>query len=587
VSILETTLGSPDGVRAGARTRVELRLRAREPVTAGASIRLATPLGWTPPSLDGGPGLVRWQVGGRALILGEIERRRYVRLNVTGGSLAAGDVIVVTYGGAPDGVAVQPWVTDVPATFDVEVSRGDNGAFVPDSAATVTVEPGAPAHLHVVIPSTGQAGQTVPLRIRVLDSFGNLCRSCSTEAAVGDRTTPIVAGRGDTQVTLPRDGVCRIEVTAADLGLSGRSNPCRVAAVGPTPYWGDPHVHTVLSDGTGSPGFALRYARDVACLDFTAITDHDIEYHHAWFVRGLQRLSDEAWSALGTIIADHRDEGRFAVLRAYEWTGRPYGDRCVYLRSDHSSMRRYEPDDAPTPEALWRRLKRTGPDEALVVPHTSASAFMGTDWTDHDGDLERLVEVYSMHGASECPGGPAEMPGALPGRHVRDALSRGYQLGFVAGGDMHSSQPGNPVLTVGPYRTLRFKPGLTAVFADRLDEDALFDAMRRRRTCATTGARILLWFSVNGAPPGDRVTLETGVVPVVRGCVHGTAPVAEVTVMRNGAPVHTVRPQREDFAFRWEDPHAPAGRAHTVYYLRAVQADGEVAWASPVWVHRR
>ncbi|MDR7497761.1 MAG: DUF3604 domain-containing protein, partial [Armatimonadota bacterium] len=501
MSALETTLEGTDRVRAGARVPVRLRLRAREPLRAGASIRLATPLGWTPPSLDGGPGQVRWTVDGHAAVLGEVVRRRYVQLNLTGGRLDPGEGIAIAYGGAPDGAAVQPWVTDVPATFEVEVSRDGDGAYVVDSAAAIVVEPGAPAHLHVIAPSGGRPGEQIPVRIRVLDEFGNLCASCSAEALVrGGGAVGIERGCGSAHVVFPRNGVYRVEVAVGGLHLLGRSNPCRITADGQAPWWGDPHVHTVLSDGVGSPAFALRYARDVACLDFTAITDHDVEYHHAWFVRRLQRLSDDAWRGLAETIGRCRVAGRFAVLRAYEWTGRPYGDRCVYLRSDHSPIRRYEPGDAPTLDALWRGLKQIGPDETLVVPHTTASSFMGTDWTEHDGDLEALVEVYSMHGASECPGGPGEMTGAGPGRHVRDALSRGYRLGFVAGGDMHSGQPGNPVLAVGPYRTLRFKPGLTAVFADRLDEGAIFDAMRERRTYATTGARILVWFSVNDVP---------------------------------------------------------------------------------------
>jgi hypothetical protein len=212
---------------------------------------------------------------------------------------------------------------------------------------------------------------------------------------------------------------------------------------------------------------------------------------------------------------------------------------------------------------------------------------MGTDWAEHDEELETLVEIYSMHGASECAGGPAEMIGAVSGRHVQDALARGYRLGFVAGGDMHSSQPGNPVLAFGPYRTLRFKPGLTAVLADRLDERAILGAMRDRRTYATTGARILLEFSVNGVPLGGNLVVGAGAPVAVRGRVHGTAALAEVAVVRNGVAACVARPWQEDFEVDWEDPQPAAGRADvSYYYLRAVQADGEVAWSSPVWVRR-
>jgi hypothetical protein len=175
----------------------------------------------------------------------------------------------------------------------------------------------------------------------------------------------------------------------------------------------------------------------------------------------------------------------------------------VYFRSDHAPIHRYEPGDADSAPALFERLRRLGPAAALAVPHTPASSFMGTRWAEHDPELEPLVEIYSMHGASEYAGCPREMIKTVPGQHVQDALARGYRLGFVAAGDTHSSQPGNPLLGFGPYRTLRHKAGLTAVMADRLDEPALFDALRARRVYATTGSRILLDVVVNGAGMGQ------------------------------------------------------------------------------------
>lgn len=343
---------------------------------------------------------------------------------------------------------------------------------------------------------------------------------------------------------------CRRCRNCSRCGLRGRSNPCVAGADFRGPWWGDPHVHTDLSDGTGSASFALAYGREVACLDFAAITDHDIEFHHAWFTAPCQRLTDAQWQALAGTLARHRSPGRYAVLRGYEWTGRPYGDRCVYVASDDAPLHRYEAGDAPTPADLWAWLRRGGVGEAVVVPHTPASAPMGTDWEDHAPDLERLVEVYSMHGASECAGGPAAMPQGVAGRFVRDALARGYRLGFVAGGDMHSAQPGNPVLAVGPYRTLRFRAGLTAIFAERLEERALIQAMRRRATYATTGARLLLRLSLE-ARSGERGG------PTLHVTAHGTDVLTQVTVIRNGREVFTVAPGEEDCTLAWTDPEAP------------------------------
>jgi len=40
-------------------------------------------------------------------------------------------------------------------------------------------------------------------------------------------------------------------------------------------FFGNLHSHTSYSDGTGTPEEAYRHARDVARLDFLAITEHN------------------------------------------------------------------------------------------------------------------------------------------------------------------------------------------------------------------------------------------------------------------------------------------------------------------------
>jgi hypothetical protein len=69
--------------------------------------------------------------------------------------------------------------------------------------------------------------------------------------------------------------------------------------------------------------------------------------------------------------------------------------------------------------------------------------------------------------------------------------------------------------------------------------------------------------------------------------VLGTGPVARVEVLRNGEIVHTERPPGDaaDVRFRWEDPAPRKGEKASYYYVRVLQKDGQMAWASPIWVH--
>jgi hypothetical protein len=68
--------------------------------------------------------------------------------------------------------------------------------------------------------------------------------------------------------------------------------------------------------------------------------------------------------------------------------------------------------------------------------------------------------------------------------------------------------------------------------------------------------------------------------------VLGTGSIDQVDIIRNGEVVHTERPGKAEARFRWEDPAPVRGRDKpSYYYVRVQQKDGQMAWASPIWVH--
>nr|MDQ3624756.1 hypothetical protein [Verrucomicrobiota bacterium] len=61
------------------------------------------------------------------------------------------------------------------------------------------------------------------------------------------------------------------------------------------------------------------------------------------------------------------------------------------------------------------------------------------------------------------------------------------------------------------------------------------------------------------------------------------APFAKVTILKDSEPVHVVEPQSAEVDFSWTDPKPVSGK--TSYYdVRGEQADGELVWASPMWI---
>jgi hypothetical protein len=225
-------------------------------------------------------------------------------------------------------------------------------------------------------------------------------------------------------------------------------------------------------------------------------------------------------------------------------------------------------DDA---KMLYRYLRELG---GVCASHTSATS-MGTDWRDHDGTVEPVVEIYQgdrmsyeMEGApragNDPKGGdyPPNIAGWYPLGFVNLALEKGYRLGFQASSDHWSTHC-----------------SFCVVLAERPERAAILDALRRRRCYGATDNIIL---DVRSGTHGMGDEFKTDAPPVLDIYVCGTRNLAKVEVLRDSRVVRTFTPAQPEFRGRWADPEPKAGVHY--YYVRVQQADGELAWGSPMWV---
>ena len=186
-----------------------------------------------------------------------------------------------------------------------------------------------------------------------------------------------------------------------------------------------------------------------------------------------------------------------------------------------------------------------------------------------------------MWGSSElpeCEGNDRPIrhcQGEVEGRHVRDALDRGYRFGFVAGGDIHDGRPGDSLDHAIPGRGT-YPSGLTAVLAPALSREQIFDAMRARRTYAATESRIYLSVSL---APCDRF----GMLRVVAASEEG---IAQVCVLRSGNAPVTLRPEKKEP--RVVETCVPLEDWDSGWvYARVTTREGNMAWSSPLWAEDR
>ena len=362
-------------------------------------------------------------------------------------------------------------------------------------------------------------------------------------------------------VVLAQEGTFYITALDEEQGLAGRSNPIttKPLPIAAELYAGDLHAHSYFCDGYGTLEENYEWARDVRQLDFGAMSNH---------VEGAKRYDvDFFWPYVQEAAKRYNEPGRFVAFLGFEWgSWERFGDKCVYyLKDDQPCYGANEPA-SNTPAKLWQQLEDK---KALTIPHHPKYGGQ-TDWSWHNPEYQRLVEIYSLWGDSEAGGEHS----------VQHALALGHKLGIIAGSDAHFTPLGSA--------------GIAMVYAERLERESLFGALYRRHCYGTTGERILLWFQLNGRMMGEELATRDARLPrEVEIWVAGTAELQRVELVRNNKVVYVYSEGGTEAELHWRD-EAPLDEISleggffeaptTFYYVRVTQVNGEKAWSSPIWV---
>ncbi len=331
---------------------------------------------------------------------------------------------------------------------------------------------------------------------------------------------------------------------------------------------GDLHRHTELSHdgvGDGSLEDLYRYTLDAAAMDYAHVADHqmgtDEEYN--WWIT--QKSNDLYFLP-----------ERFVPLYGYERSvPYPNGHRNVIWAERGKPVLKISPGEQKgainTGSVLYPYLQRT---DGIATSHTSATP-QGTDWRDNDPALEPIVEIYQGFESSyETAGAPrawkegdkAVHNGLRPAGYVWSAWAKGLKLGVQSSSDHVSTHT-----------------SYACVIVEEFTRKGLVDAMRKRHTYAATDSIVLDYrveTSTGEAIQGDIV--ESSTPPKLRVKILGTAPVKQVDIVRNNAYVYKLVGSDRELTVEYADQDPPAGESY--YYVRVEQADGQLAWSSPVWV---
>lgn len=411
--------------------------------------------------------------------------------------LAKGDTITIRFGdrrGGSPGVRLQTYCESA-FEFRVFVDPIATYDYVPlPDSPKIAIVPGPPATWHAVLPTLARAGEPFRLSLKANDAWGNPSDriECPVmlEASAAIDNLPgeirfrsgafahvvdglVVRSPGDLTVTL-REGAG---------AMLARSNRLRVAAAAENVhYWGDLHGQSNETLGTNTAREYFLFGRDRSFLDVCAHQGNDFQ------------ITGEFWDELNSLTAELDEPGRFVCIPGYEWSANTAvgGDRNVFYRregrpiyrSSHAQVRDRsdEPADAHDAQALFARLQ----DEDCVMYAHCGGRYADITYA-HDGRLETAVEVHSSWGTFEWLLG--------------DAFAKGFRVGVVCNSDGHKGRVGASYPGASFFGALG---GLTCFLAPRLDRDAIFEAIRRRRHYGTTGNRMLLDVAVAPASPAER-----------------------------------------------------------------------------------
>jgi hypothetical protein len=407
--------------------------------------------------------------------------------------LAPDDTITIRFGdrrfGSP-GIRVQTYcesefefrvLVDPIATYDY--------VALPESPK-IAIVPGPGVAMQAVMPTLRRVGDLFSLSIKAIDKWGNPSDAMHAQFHLTSshpihglpEVVHLEKGQFAATITdLRADEPGDIIVTTRDDAgnVVCQSNPLRVTSYGERRhYWGDIHGQSAETLGTNSAQEYFEFGRDKAFLDIMSHQGNDFQITGAF------------WRQLNELTKSFDMPGRFVCFPGYEWSANTAvgGDRNVIYRNEGETIHRSshaqietpadmtdESADAHDARMLFEKLR--GKD-CVVMAH------VGGRYADiklaHD-PMETAVEVHSAWGTFEWI--------------LQDALRQGYRMGVVANSDGHKGRPGACYPGASFFGSYG---GLTCYLADRLDRDAIFESMRRRRHYATTGNRS--YISIIGRP---------------------------------------------------------------------------------------
>jgi hypothetical protein len=332
-------------------------------------------------------------------------------------------------------------------------------------------------------------------------------------------------------------------------------------------YFGYLHAHSHLSlDAEGDPLEAYEFARDVAGMDFFALTDHG-EYLIIW-------PWQDKWQQLIDAAEESYIPGQYATLWGFEWSNPLLGHINV-LNTDDFTQTFSTFGVTQIYDWLINR-----PDGFGRFNHPGEYDYLFLEFLHFRLYPEAVrqmvgVENYNGNDGFDHYYYSGSWWSFIPFSYWDVGNLRGWYLGSLGGQDNHSKRWG----TRNQFRT--------AVLAEELTREAIIDAYMNRRFYATEDKNLHLDFRCQGYPMGSRLS---GVLPEfeVKAWDDAEDTFREVRLYRDGKILETKVVSGNDIEVWFEDPTASG--PHYYYVIISQNDDNDAngrndeAISSPFWI---
>ncbi|MDY3362136.1 MAG: CehA/McbA family metallohydrolase [Clostridium celatum] len=335
-------------------------------------------------------------------------------------------------------------------------------------------------------------------------------------------------------------------------------------------YFGQLHSHTNLSDGQGTIDEAYTYAKNIAGVDFVAVTDHSNWFDNDTAANMGDGSASEEWQ-LGLATADkYNKDGEFTAIYGYEmtWSGSTGG--YGHINTFNTPGFETRTNKNMNLKNYYETLKQY-PESLSQLNHPGKTFGNFSDYAHYDAAIDEVVTLIEV-GNGE---GAIRSSGYFPSyEEYTRALDKGWHVSPTNNQDNHKGKWGNA-------NTAR-----TVVEASELTREAIYEAISERRTYATEDENLRISYTVNGNPMGsildDTGSLEFNIS--VEDIDSGDN-IKKISIIGDGGKVvksiDNINSTTKDWSFTLDN------NVSSYYYVRVDQADQDIAVTAPVWVGER